>query len=311
MFDKGWSFWRTNIKPVGNRYRLLEAACQSLEGLRCPLELRVLKSTPPALRRRFFSARVLPRSVRAGVAGIFVAGLVARLHDAFPASDPAWILDARSPRSAARKPIEEAEWRRSILAAIAALDPDDRRAQEDALAAAFPELPGWTRGRDRAALRLGLPRGDPHRADAGDGLRGGEASDPAPGGPARAHDCGCIAWSIPERARARRPGDSRAGRGPARGPGRFDRLGPRSPGVAFDELGYRLGRGAGHYDRLLPGDARRRRLLGLLPELPARPPAAGRAPRRPDGRDHHARIGPSWAGAVGRRSSADHPGRPG
>jgi 5-formyltetrahydrofolate cyclo-ligase len=25
------------------------------------------------------------------------------------------------------------------------------------------------------------------------------------------------------------------------------------PGVAFDDRGYRLGRGAGHYDRLLPG----------------------------------------------------------
>ena len=25
MYDQGWSFWRTNIKPVGNRYRPLDA----------------------------------------------------------------------------------------------------------------------------------------------------------------------------------------------------------------------------------------------------------------------------------------------
>jgi len=37
------------------------------------------------------------------------------------------------------------------------------------------------------------------------------------------------------------------------------------PGVAFDRRGYRLGRGAGYYDRTFPpGEPRRPRLLGVI-----------------------------------------------
>ncbi len=83
------------------------------------------------------------------------------------------------------------------------------------------------------------------------------------------------------------------------------------PGVAFDEFGYRLGRGAGHYDRFLPGmrtDAVCWALClscQLVPRLPVEPhdvPMDGIT--SPD----RTVLGPGRS-AEGRE--ADHPGRPG
>jgi 5-formyltetrahydrofolate cyclo-ligase len=144
------------------------------------------------------------------------------------------------------------QWRRSIIAAIDALDPDDRRAQEYALVDAFAGLPGWAEARtvllyvsafaeeirtapflsmaydagkrvilprvDRSEWRLRLhPVSDP-RSELTPGVLGiPEPAPTLPEIPAVAID-----WAL-------------------------------IPGVAFDDLGFRLGRGAGHYDRLLPG----------------------------------------------------------
>jgi 5-formyltetrahydrofolate cyclo-ligase len=147
--------------------------------------------------------------------------------------------------------LTKGEWRRAIIAAIAGLDPDDRRMQEASLALAFPRLPGWKEAEtvllyvsafpeeihtatmltmayeagkrvilprvDRRARQLGLHRViDPAR-DLVPGVLG--IPEPTAGLPEVPADS--IDWAL-------------------------------IPGVAFDELGYRLGRGAGHYDRLLP-----------------------------------------------------------
>jgi 5-formyltetrahydrofolate cyclo-ligase len=152
-------------------------------------------------------------------------------------------------RSATR--LAKKRWRRSIIAAIAAIEPGHRSAQEDALVEAFPRLPGWSAARtvllyvsafpeeigtgrllaiayeagrrvilprvDLAERRLRLHRVDDPRSD----LRPGVLDIPEPhaGLPEVAPEV--VDWAL-------------------------------VPGVAFDERGYRLGRGAGHYDRLLP-----------------------------------------------------------
>lgn len=144
------------------------------------------------------------------------------------------------------------QWRRAILAAIATLDPEERHAQEAALVAGFPGRPGWTDARTvllyvsafaeeirtapflsmayEAGKRVVLPRVDrsEHRlrlhavADPRAELRPGVLGilEPLPDLPEIPAES--IDWAL-------------------------------VPGVAFDERGYRLGRGAGHYDRLLPG----------------------------------------------------------
>jgi 5-formyltetrahydrofolate cyclo-ligase len=143
------------------------------------------------------------------------------------------------------------ECRRATIAAIAGLDPDDRRAQEASLTATFPRLPGWKEAETvllyvsafpeeirtatmlelayEAGKRVILPRVD-RRARR---LRLHSVTDPA-------RDLGPGVLGIPE---------------PFAG---LPEVSPDSidwaliPGVAFDDRGFRLGRGAGHYDRLLP-----------------------------------------------------------
>jgi len=141
--------------------------------------------------------------------------------------------------------------RRDVTARILAVDPAARRAEEGALAARFATLPGLdraatvllyasafpeeidTRPMLARALALGkrlvCPRVDrPSRR-----LRLHEVIDPAvdliPG-----------VRGIPE------PGPDC----PEVEPSEIDWV--LVPGLAFDRRGYRLGRGAGHYDRLLP-----------------------------------------------------------
>jgi 5-formyltetrahydrofolate cyclo-ligase len=145
----------------------------------------------------------------------------------------------------------KSELRRTIIARIAALDPDLRRSEEAALIAAFPDLPGFATARtillfcsafpeefatselftrsyamgksvacprvDRASRSLRLYRVTNPAGDLTPGIRG-----------------------IPEP----RPNLLEVQ------PGELDWV--LVPGLAFDNRGFRLGRGAGHYDRLLP-----------------------------------------------------------
>jgi 5-formyltetrahydrofolate cyclo-ligase len=143
------------------------------------------------------------------------------------------------------------ELRRALVATILSLDPLERRRQEAALAARFETLAGFadaatvllyasvfpeeidTGRMIRRALALGkrlvLPR--VHRADRT--LRLYEVSD-------LGSDLSPGTLGIPE------PRPSCAAVGPAEVDWAL------VPGLAFDDRGYRLGRGAGHYDRLLP-----------------------------------------------------------
>jgi 5-formyltetrahydrofolate cyclo-ligase len=143
------------------------------------------------------------------------------------------------------------EWRRWVIEAIAALDPYDRQAQETALTNALATLPGWSEARtvllyvsafpeeiDTAPLlsiayaagkRVVLPRVDrPARR-----LRLHAVLEPM-------RDLAPGVLGIPE-PRADLPGVSADA---------IDWV--LVPGLVFDHRGYRLGRGAGHYDRLLP-----------------------------------------------------------
>jgi 5-formyltetrahydrofolate cyclo-ligase len=171
---------------------------------------------------------------------------------------------------------EKQALRRSMVARVMALDPAERRRQEALLRDRAPSLPGLdgaatvllyapafpeeidTRPLLLAALatgkRLVLPRVD-RRAQR---LRLYRIDDPdrdlAPG-----------TLGIPE------PWPDR----PELAPAEVDWV--LVPGLAFDARGYRLGRGAGHYDRLLPTlrpDAPRWALaltLQLVAALPTEP----------------------------------------
>jgi 5-formyltetrahydrofolate cyclo-ligase len=141
--------------------------------------------------------------------------------------------------------------RREIIARILALDPAQRRRGETLLAARFPTLPGFARAHtvllyasafpeeiatgplleqalergkrlvcprvDRVERRLRLFAIDDPARDLLPGTLG--IPEPRPGCPEV--DPAAVDWGL-------------------------------VPGLAFDGRGFRLGRGAGHYDRLLP-----------------------------------------------------------
>ncbi len=141
--------------------------------------------------------------------------------------------------------------RRQIIARVAAMDPADRATQEIALRSILETLDGFSRARSVLlyasgfpeevatgpmivrALRLGkrviLPRVDPalgrlrlHAVeDPAVDLIPGYRLIPEPGPSCREVEPSAIDWAL-------------------------------VPGLGFDRRGYRLGRGAGHYDRLLP-----------------------------------------------------------
>ena len=147
--------------------------------------------------------------------------------------------------------LSKREWRRAIVEAIAGLDPSDRRSQEASLAQALPGLPGWHEARIVLLYVSAFP-------------------EEVPTGPllAMAYDAGkrVILPRVDRRERRLR---LHAVIDPVRelAPGVLGILEPHPslpetsadsvdwalvPGLAFDDRGYRLGRGAGHYDRLLP-----------------------------------------------------------
>jgi 5-formyltetrahydrofolate cyclo-ligase len=145
----------------------------------------------------------------------------------------------------------KADIRRGMKATIAALDPDERRAQEDALAARFTGLPGLAEARSVLLFVAALPE-EPRSFDLfalvdamnkivlcprvdrrGRRLSLHRIADPAA-------DLSPGVLGIPEPRQDL----------PEISPATVDWA--LVPGLAFDERGFRLGRGAGYYDRLLP-----------------------------------------------------------
>ncbi len=148
-------------------------------------------------------------------------------------------------------PISKRGLRKAILAEIEALDRESRSREESELALRFPRLPGWAGAQTvmlyvsafpeelktdafwaralEAGKRVICPRVDREARR----LRLHWVQDPR-------NELSPGVLGIPE-PRAELP-----------------EIAPESidwvlvPGLAFDERGYRLGRGAGHYDRLLP-----------------------------------------------------------
>jgi 5-formyltetrahydrofolate cyclo-ligase len=148
-------------------------------------------------------------------------------------------------------PSQKRALRRAMVGRILALDPADRRAQDDALAARFGTLPGLATARTvlhfvtafpeeittAPMLREVLDRGQrlvcPRVDRAGRRLRLYRVED-------LERDLGPGTLAIPEPRRSC----------PEVAPEAIDWA--LVPGLAFDDRRYRLGRGAGHYDRLLP-----------------------------------------------------------
>ena len=143
------------------------------------------------------------------------------------------------------------EIRRGVVASILAMDPDDRRDQESALAGRFEDLPGFAQARavllyatafpeeieTGAMLRRSLEMGKRLILPTVDRtlrrLRLFEVDDID-------QDLIASRRGIPE---------PRAGC-PEVEPSSIDWV--LVPGLAFDPRGHRVGRGAGHYDKLLP-----------------------------------------------------------
>ena len=146
---------------------------------------------------------------------------------------------------------EKRALRKAIVARILAMDPAERRRQDAALVELLPGLPGFAEARtvllyasafpeefDTASLlrlvleagkRLACPRVDRVRdrlalaviADPARDLKPGMKGIPEPTAACPALEPAVVDWVL-------------------------------VPGIAFDPAGYRLGRGRGHFDRLLP-----------------------------------------------------------
>jgi 5-formyltetrahydrofolate cyclo-ligase len=148
-------------------------------------------------------------------------------------------------------PLSKPGLRALMKATLAALDPADRRAQEDALASRYANLPGFADANsvllfvaalpdeprtaelfdlayearktvlcprvNRRAQRLSIHRIADPGSDLVPGILG--IPEPKPGLPEE--DLSTVDWVL-------------------------------VPGLAFDERGFRLGRGGGYYDRLIP-----------------------------------------------------------
>jgi 5-formyltetrahydrofolate cyclo-ligase len=173
-------------------------------------------------------------------------------------------------------PAFKSRLRRETVERILTLDPAERAAQQAVLDARFPDLPGL--GASRTVLLF------------------------ASTFPEEIDTRGWLAWSLERGQRLLCPRVDRRGRrlrlyevrdlttdlvpgvlgipeprpdAPEVAPGEVDWV--LVPGLAFDPRGYRLGRGAGHYDRLLPTlrpDAPRRALCldcQWVDELPVEP----------------------------------------
>ncbi len=141
--------------------------------------------------------------------------------------------------------------RHALVERILALDPRDRAAQEAELAARFPSLPGY----EGAGTVLLYVTAFPEEIDTGPMLRLALSSGKRLVCPRvdrkarrlRLHQVDDLRTAlIPGTLGIPEPHpDSRVVE-----PGQVDWV--LVPGLAFDDRGYRLGRGAGHYDRLLP-----------------------------------------------------------
>ena len=243
------------------------------EGLRLPLELRVLKSTPTALRWRFSPARARPRNLE-GTRG--------------PARVSCSPFDRSIPGSM-DIPAQKQAIRRAMVERILALDPDDRRRQEADLTRRLATLPGF----EAAGTVLLYVSAFPEEIATGPALRqvlslGKRLVCPRVDRPARRLRLYRV--DDPEPTSSAGPRHPRAEPTSRRGRARGDRLGPRPrPGVRRPRLPPRPGRG--YYDRLLPTlrpDAPRWALASIASGSSPADRAARPAPRR------HRQPGKSW-----------------
>lgn len=148
--------------------------------------------------------------------------------------------------------------RREVVARILAMDPEVRRVQESELARRFEALPGFEPARSVLLYASAFPEeidtGPMLRRSLGLGKRLILPTVDRASRRLRLFEVGDVDRDlIPSRRGIPEPGPgSREAE-----PGEVDWV--LVPGLGFDERGYRVGRGAGHYDRLLPD---------LRPEVP-------------------------------------------
>lgn len=145
----------------------------------------------------------------------------------------------------------KAKLRRAIKALIARLAPDDRRAQEASLRARFPDLPGFARA-ETVLLFVSARPEEPATSELFDhayavGKRVLCPRVDCPERRLRLHQVADPATDLePGMLGIREPGPDLLEVDPAA----VDWV--LVPGLAFDVRGFRLGRGGGFYDRLLP-----------------------------------------------------------